>query len=40
MSDIWIDAGRHGPRGAREFTFLPNYSLYGVTEQRMEFNRA
>jgi cytochrome P450 len=40
MSDIWIDAARHGPRGAREFTFLPNYSLYGVTEQRMEFDRA
>ncbi|MDE2404701.1 MAG: cytochrome P450 [Sphingomonadales bacterium] len=34
-----IDEGRHGPQGARQFDFLPNYSLYGVLEQQMTFER-
>ncbi|MDE2410159.1 MAG: cytochrome P450 [Sphingomonadales bacterium] len=40
MKNIRISDARHGPRGARRFTYLPNYSLYGVTEQWMEFERA
>lgn len=40
MSNIRISDTRHGPAGARDFTYLPNYSLYGVTEQWMEFDRA
>ncbi|MCB2078249.1 MAG: cytochrome P450 [Novosphingobium sp.] len=40
MKNIRISDARHGPKGARNFTFLPNYSLLGVTEQWMEFDRA
>lgn len=40
MKNIRISDARHGPKGFRNFTFLPNYSLYGVTEQWMEFDRA
>lgn len=40
MKNLRISDARHGPKGARNFTFLPNYSLYGVTEQWMEFDRA
>lgn len=40
MKNIRISDARHGPAGARQFTFLPNYSLYGVTEQWMEFDKA
>ncbi len=40
LKNIRIDEARHGPRGARNFTYLPNYSLYGVTEQWMKFDRA
>jgi len=39
MDNIRISDARHGPKGARDFTFLPNYSLLGVTEQWMEFDR-
>lgn len=40
MKNIRISDARHGPKGARNFTYLPNYSLFGVTEQWMEFDRA
>ncbi len=40
MTDLRISDARHGPAGARAFTYLPNYSLYGVTEQWMEFEAA
>ena len=40
MKNIRINEDRHGPRGARRFTHLPNYSLYGVTEQWMDFEPA
>ncbi len=39
MKNIRISDARHGPRGARQFNYLPNYSLYGVTEQWMDFDR-
>jgi len=35
-----IDESRHGPAGARNYEFLPNYSLYGVLEQQMTFEKA
>jgi cytochrome P450 len=38
MKNIRISDAKHGPRGARQFTYLPNYSLFGVTEQWMEFD--
>lgn len=40
MKNIRISDAKHGPAGARNFTYLPNYSLFGVTEQWMEFDRA
>jgi len=40
MNNIRISEAKHGPAGARNFTFLPNYSLYGVTEQWMDFDKA
>lgn len=40
MKHIRISEARHGPVGARNFTYLPNYSLFGVTEQWMEFDPA
>ncbi|WP_310532419.1 cytochrome P450 [Novosphingobium sp.] len=40
MKNIHISDAKHGPRGARQFTYLPNYSLFGVTEQWMEFDPA
>lgn len=40
MKNIRISDAHHGPKGARNFTFLPNYSLLGVTEQWMEFDKA
>lgn len=40
MKNIRINEDKHGPRGARRFTHLPNYSLYGVTEQWMDFEPA
>ncbi len=40
MKNIRISDAKHGPRGARNFTYLPNYSLFGVTEQWMEFDPA
>lgn len=40
MKNIRISDAKHGPRGARRFEFLPNYSLYGVTEQWMDFDPA
>ncbi|MEJ6010387.1 cytochrome P450 [Novosphingobium aquae] len=40
MKNIRISDAKHGPRGARQFTYLPNYSLFGVTEQWMEFDPA
>ena len=39
VKNIRIDEGRHGPVNARQFQYLPNYSLYGVIEQWMEFDR-
>lgn len=39
MRNIRIDETRHGPAGARRFEYLPNYSLYGVIEQWMKFDR-
>ncbi|MBU6265975.1 MAG: cytochrome P450 [Sphingomonadales bacterium] len=35
-----IDEGSHGPAGDRHYDYLPNYSLYGVLEQQMTFERA
>ena len=40
MKNIRLSDARHGPKGARRFTRLPNYSLYGVTEQWMDFDPA
>ena len=40
MKNIRISEAKHGPMGDRRFTFLPNYSLYGVTEQWMDFDPA
>ncbi|PLK27488.1 cytochrome P450 [Novosphingobium sp. TH158] len=40
MENIRISDERHGPKGARRFEHLPNYSLYGVTEQWMDFDPA
>lgn len=40
MKNIRISDAKHGPRGARRFNYLPNYSLYGVEEQWMEFDPA
>jgi hypothetical protein len=40
MKNIRISDEKHGPKGARRFTHLPNYSLYGVTEQWMDFEPA
>jgi cytochrome P450 len=40
MKNIRISDAKHGPAGVRNFTFLPNYSLFGVTEQWMEFDWA
>ena len=40
MKNIRISDARHGPAGNRNFSFLPNYSLLGVTEQWMDFDRA
>ena len=37
MKDLRINEEHHGPPGARRFTRLSNYSLYGVTEQWMDF---
>ena len=39
LKNIRFDEGRHGPANARQFQYLPNYSLYGVIEQWMEFDR-
>jgi cytochrome P450 len=39
MKNIRLDEGRHGPVSARQFEYLPNYSLYGVLEQQMLFDR-
>ncbi len=39
IKNIRLDEGRHGPANARQFQYLPNYSLYGVLEQWMEFDR-
>jgi len=38
--NLRLDEGTHGPANARQFQFLPNYSLYGVLEQRMTFDPA
>jgi cytochrome P450 len=38
--NLRISDAHHGPKGARRFDFLPNYSLYGVTEQWMDFDPA
>ena len=40
IKNIRLDEGSHGPANARQFTYLPNYSLYGVTEEWIEFDRA
>jgi cytochrome P450 len=37
MSDITIDAGRHGPAGDRSYTYEPTFMLRGVTELHMTF---
>lgn len=39
MKNIRMDEARHGPVNARQFQYLPNYSLYGIIEQWMEFDR-
>jgi cytochrome P450 len=40
MKNIRISDAKHGPKGNRSFEYLPNYSLFGVTEQWMEFDKA
>lgn len=40
MKTLRLSEAHHGPKGARQFEFLPNYSLYGVTEQWMDFEPA
>jgi len=40
MENIRISDAKHGPKGARRFRYLRNYSLYGVVEQSMEFDPA
>jgi len=39
MRNIRLDETRHGPAGARQFEYLPNYSLYGVLDEWVEFDR-
>lgn len=39
MKNIRMDEARHGAVNARQFQYLPNYSLYGIIEQWMEFDR-
>jgi len=39
VRNIRIDEGHHGPASARHYDYLPNYSLYGVLEQWMTFDR-
>lgn len=40
MKNIRISDEKHGPKGGRNFSYLPNYSLFGVTEQWMDFDPA
>ena len=40
LRNFRLDEAKHGPLNARRFQYLPNYSLYGVIEQWMEFDRA
>ena len=39
LTNFRVAEDRHGPANARQFRYLPNYSLYGVLEQWMEFDR-
>ena len=34
-----FDEAKHGPEGARRFSYLQNYSLRGVTEMHVLFDR-
>ena len=40
MKNIRLSDEKHGPKGFRRFDLMPNYSLYGVLEQWMEFDPA
>jgi len=37
--NIRIDETRHGPAGDRHFDYLMNYSLRGVLEMQVQFDR-
>ena len=39
MGNFRLDEAKHGPAGDRRFEYLPNYSLRGVTEMHVEFDR-
>jgi cytochrome P450 len=39
-SDIRIDQEKHGPPGARRYTYLPSYLLQGVNELYLRFDKA
>jgi len=39
IRNIRLDPAKHDPNVARPFRYLPNYSLYGVLEQHMLFDR-
>jgi hypothetical protein len=38
-SDIRIDQEKHGPPGARRYTYLPSYLLQGVNELYLRFDK-
>ncbi len=40
MSEIRIDASAHGPAGARTYAYEPTFLLRGLTELRINFDRA
>ncbi len=40
MSEIRIDESAHGPTGARTYAYEPTFLLRGLTELRIEFDRA
>ncbi|KHK93174.1 cytochrome P450 [Novosphingobium malaysiense] len=39
IRNIRLNEAKHGPAGARHFDYLPNYSLRGVSEMQVEFDR-
>ena len=39
IRNIRLDPAKHDPNVARPFQYLPNYSLYGVLEQHMLFDK-